>query len=311
MPASPPEPMPALVIGEALVDLIRRPDAPERASVGGSPLNVAVGLSRLDVPVALRTAVGDDDLGGLIQDHLHANAVALVDGSVTRRRTSTAVAAIGDDGSASYDFDITWALDASVDDPVMLVHTGSIAAVLEPGASAVATALRELRSTATISYDPNVRPQLMGDPATALSRIEDHVRAADVVKASNEDLAWLFPHSRADDVARRWLALGPAVVVVTHGDLGAHAVSAKAEARIPAPAVEVVDTIGAGDSFMSGLLAALHDAGLLGRSQESRLRALDADQLRGLLEFAAACAAVTVSRPGADPPRRDRVTPPA
>lgn len=296
---------PALVIGEALIDLIRRPGLADDARVGGSPLNVAIGLSRLDVPAVLQTHIGTDEHGDMIRAHLTENEVALLPGSVTDGATSTAVATIAPDGSASYEFDITWSVAGA---PVMapaLVHTGSIGAVLEPGASTVAETVRALRSTATISYDPNVRPKLMGGRDVARTKIEALVELSDVVKVSSEDLEWLFPGTTPADVARRWLRLGPAMVVVTLGEGGAYAAGPRAAVEIAASPTEVVDTIGAGDSFMAGLLAALCDRDLMGRAHADQLRALDAWQLCEVLQFAAACAAVTVSRPGADPPRRD------
>lgn len=298
--------LPALVIGEALVDLVERPGHAPAAVVGGSPLNVAVGLSRLGAPSTLRTHLGTDEYGALIRHHLVTNDVSVAPGSVRPGRTSTARARIGANGAASYDFDVCWAPGpAPAPDPApVLVHTGSIAATLEPGAAVVAAAIDEARATATISYDPNVRPALMGDRASAAARIEAIVRVADVVKASDEDLAWLYPGVDLTTVARRWRELGPALVVVTRGELGAHAVAKAVTLDIAAPEVTVVDTIGAGDSFMSGLLAALGDHGLLGRPAEEDLRTIDVLTLRRVVEYAAACAAVTVARLGADPPTR-------
>lgn len=306
MLASPTEPV--LVIGEALIDLIRRPGEPDDARVGGSPLNVAVGLSRLGVPVELQTHLGSDAYADLVTAHLAANDVPLVPGSVRDGRTSTAVATIGADGAASYDFAIDWSVGQGSVVPPGLVHTGSIGAVLEPGGSVVVEILRAARERATISYDPNVRPQLMGERDSARDRIESLVGLADVVKASDEDVAWLHPDLSLQEVARRWLALGPALVVVTRGGEGAYAVTAAGEVEVIAPTTVVADTIGAGDSFMAGLLAGLSDAALLGRETEADLRALAGEQLARLLGFAAACAAVTVSRPGADPPRRAELT---
>lgn len=319
MPASPTEPVAptgsggsggsaVLVIGEALVDLIRRPGEPDDARVGGSPLNVAVGLSRLGVPAVLQTHLGSDAYAELVAGHLAANDVPLVPGSVRDGRTSTAVATIGDDGAASYEFAIDWTVAPAPAASPALVHTGSIAAVLEPGGSAVAEILRAAREAATISYDPNVRPQLMGGRDAARERIESLVGLADVVKASDEDLAWLHPDLSLQEAARRWLALGPALVVVTRGGDGAFAVTATGAVEVIAPTTAVADTIGAGDSFMAGLLAGLSDAGLLGRDHEAELRALAGEQLLRLLGFAVACAAITVSRPGADPPRRAELT---
>jgi fructokinase len=292
------------VIGEALIDLIRRPGQPDDARVGGSPLNVAVGLSRLGVPVELLTHLGTDTYADLVTGHLDANGVGVVEGSVAHGATSTALATIGADGAATYDFAIEWALPGVPRRMPELVHTGSIGAVLEPGGRVVEETLRAVRSTATVSYDPNVRPQLMGDPVGARAKVEALVAVADVVKASDEDAAWLYPGLPVPEVARHWLGLGPALVVVTRGGEGAYAATAGEVVDVIAPRTTVADTIGAGDSFMAALLAALADAGVLGREREAALRALAGDELRRVLTFAAACAAVTVSRPGADPPRR-------
>jgi fructokinase len=295
------------VIGEALIDLVERAGEPAVPVVGGSPLNVAVGLSRLGVASTLHTHLGSDEHGSMIERHLATNQVGLSPGSVRDGRTSVARASIGPRGAASYRFDVAW--DPTAADPVpgaapVLVHTGSIAAVLDPGAEVVATAVAELRSSATITYDPNVRPALMGERTDARARIERLVRTADVVKASDEDLAWLYPDVHLTAVARRWLALGPALVVVTRGELGAHAVAKAVTLDVTAPDVVVADTIGAGDSFMAGLLAALDDRGLLGRTAEEELRTIDVLALRAVIEYAASCAAVTVSRVGADTPTR-------
>jgi len=295
------------VVGESLVDLIRRPGEPELARVGGSPLNVAVGLSRLDVAPALWTRLGPDEHGTLIAEHLGANGVAVVPGSVTSSPTSTAAAHIQEDGSARYEFDLAWELEAVIGLEPVLVHTGSIAAVLEPGAGVVRDLVCQLRGRATVSYDPNVRPQLIGEREAARARVESFVALTDIVKASVEDLEWLYPEQDVRDVALRWLRLGPAVVVATQGEVGAFAVTTNVTASVPARAVEVVDTIGAGDSFTAGLLAALDDLGLLGRENEAALRTISVADLEQILTFAARCAAITVSRPGADPPLRASV----
>ena len=147
----------------------------------------------------------------------------------------------------------------------------------------------------------------MGSREDARACIESFVSLTDIVKASSEDLEWLYPGHDSGDVARRWLDLGPAIVVVTKGELGAFALTSSAAASVPVGTVDVIDTIGAGDSFMSGLLAALDDAGLLGRENERSLRAIGAHDLEQVLRLAARCAAITVSRPGADPPHRAAV----
>lgn len=298
--------MKVLVVGEALVDVVRR-GGDDAVHPGGSPLNVAVGLQRLDVPATLHSSFGADAHGVAIAQHLEASGVTVTPATVHDGPTSVALATIASDGAASYTFSIEWD-PASLDLPpgdVDLVHVGSIGAALEPGATLVERLVTASRPSATISFDPNVRPQLMGSADTSRPRIERLVALADVVKASDEDLAWLYPDADVTEVTDRWLALGPALVVVTRGSDGADAVSAVGRIRVPAPPTGVADTIGAGDSFMAGLLAALSDRDLLGADRREALRELPASAVAQIVEFAARCAAITVSRPGADPPTRD------
>jgi fructokinase len=155
-----------------------------------------------------------------------------------------------------------------------------------------------------VSFDPNARPALMGDPAAARERVEQFVRAADVVKVSDEDLRWLAPDEDPAAVAAGWLALGPSVVVVTRGGEGATGVAAAGRVDVEAPPVEVVDTVGAGDAFTAGLLDALATADLLGVERSEQLRAIGTGALAAALRHATRVAAVTCSRPGADPPTR-------
>lgn len=302
-----------LVIGESLVDVIRHDDdddSDDDVRPGGSPLNVSVGLQRLDLPTTLHSSFGADAHGFTIAQHLAASGVSVTPDTVHNRPTSVALATIGPDGAASYTFSIEWdpAPLEVVPGTIDAAHTGSIGAALEPGATTVEGLLRELRSTAIISFDPNVRPQLMGSAEAALPRVERLVALADIVKASDEDLAWLYPETTISEIMRHWLTLGPALVVVTHGSDGADALARSGPVRAPALRANVVDTIGAGDSFMSGLLAALSDLGMLRGDQREQLRALSASDVEQVVRFAARCAAITVSRPGADPPtRRDLV----
>ena len=297
-----------LVVGEALVDVVRR-DGEDVVHPGGSPLNVAVGLQRLGVPATLHSSFGADPHGVAIAQHLEASEVAVTGSTVSDRETSVALATLAADGAATYTFSIDW-------DPARLevpegtfdaVHTGSIGAALEPGATMVEELLTKLRPTTTISFDPNVRPQLMGEPEEARVRVERFVALADLVKASDEDIAWLYPDATVAEILEHWLELGPALVVVTRGAHGADALAASGPAHVPAPPTEVADTIGAGDSFMAGLLAALSDMKLLGARRRRDLRELHAADVGLVTRFAARCAAITVSRPGADPPNRDAV----
>jgi fructokinase len=173
----------------------------------------------------------------------------------------------------------------------------------------VASELDTLRGLATISYDPNIRPQLVTNPKQARDRVLTMVAGADIVKASDEDIAWLYPGATAVHVAREWLRYGPSLVVVTRGPAGAHAVTHAGEVAVVAWPTRITDTVGAGDSFTAGLLAALADRDLLGRDRAAALRAIDVETTREVVNFAASCAAVTVSRHGADLPYRHELAP--
>jgi len=184
------------------------------------------------------------------------------------------------------------------------VHTGSIAAVQDPGCLAVAALVDAYHLSATVSFDPNVRPSLITDRELASQRIGHLVERSDVVKVSEEDLHWLDPDRSPEQIARAWLALGPRLVVVTMADQGAMAVCAAGEARVPTRAVHVVDTVGAGDSFMVGLLDSLWGLGLLGAQRRAELAGIGIDALTAVLEAGSATAALTVGRAGADLPDR-------
>ncbi|WP_435971830.1 carbohydrate kinase family protein [Streptomyces sp. Qhu_M48] len=294
-----------LVIGECVADIVRAPvgsGAADRLHPGGSPANVAYGLGRLGRDVTLLTQLADDPTGRRIGAHLRSAGVRVEIGGAPVR-TPSAVVGLDADGRATYTFDIAWSLAAPV--PAGLapdhVHIGSVAAVTAPGADTVLAETERLRDRATVSYDPNVRPALMGEHGAAVARVERCVALADLVKASDEDLAWLHPGEDPRAVAARWLALGPAVVLVTRGAEGSFALTRREEVTVDAPRVAVVDTVGAGDSFMSAVLDTL-----AGRGREE-LGALGAESLAGLLRRAGAAAAVTVSRAGAQPPDRSEL----
>ena len=297
----------ALVIGEALVDVVRGIDGDVQEHPGGSPANVALGLARLGRPVELLTWLADDDRGRVIRDHLEESGVRLAAGSDGAPTTSVATATLDAGGAASYTFDLGWRVPTEhVADfgSVLAVHSGTIGAALEPGGSSVLRILSEARVDATITYDPNIRPALLGDPARARELVERLVNLADVVKVSDEDLDWLEPGVDPREAARRWATQGPGVVVVTRGGEGAFAVTAGGvEVGVAAPAVQVADTVGAGDSFMAGLLDGLWSAGLLGAPHRIALGGVGADVLVPVLERCVRIAAITVSRAGANPPR--------
>ena len=298
--------MRTLVIGESLIDIVHRVDGSSQEHVGGSPANVAIGLARLGHDVTLATMIGQDERGARIAGLLHEEKVRLTEGSVGRRRTSVATSTLDATGAATYSFDLAW--QVSEDQPLdglAHVHTGSLAATLEPGASAVLTAIQSARPNATISYDPNTRPSLMGNPHEVRAKIEALIGRSDVVKASDEDIAWLYGGAPVAEVLRLWGQLGPSLVVMTRGDKGVLTWlrSSGELTTADAPVVKVVDTVGAGDSFMAGLLSGLLEAGLLGDLEaRERLRAATLADVRPAIDRALACAAITVSRPGADPP---------
>jgi fructokinase len=304
------------VAGEALVDLVPAPVGGYfEVAPGGSPANVAVALSRLGVPARLLARIADDMLGRRIRDHLTVNGVDLDHAVRAREQTSMAMVAVDADGGPSYDFRIAgtadwqWTPDeliAALDGPVVALHSGSLALTTPPGAAVLRELITRAAATATISYDPNCRPFLMGDPRDVLAGAHELLAVADVVKVSSEDLEWLVPGSTPEAVLEDWLGRGPAVIAVTLGGDGALAgTAAGVRSRCAGIPVPVVDTVGAGDTFSAALLAGLHRRGLLGAATRRDLKGIDADTLDGLLDEAATAAAITCSRRGADPPTTD------
>ena len=298
-----------VVVGEALVDLVgQRGGRTLAVHPGGSPANVALGLARLGNPVTLKTRVGRDALGVMIRDHLEAGGVVVDAGPDDDKVSTTLAIATLAAGIASYDFRIEWDVPSLVPLPVetRCLHTGSLGTVLSPGAANVVDLMERehARGRVTVSYDPNVRPALMGEAATARSSVERLVALSDVVKVSDDDLRWLYPDRPDEEVARAWLSSGPALVVVTRGGDGVYAVSREVELQQPAIRIDLVDTVGAGDSFTSGLLDGLRRADLIGAARREGLAAIDEATLADVVDEAAQIAAITCSRPGADPPTR-------
>lgn len=306
-----------LVIGEALVDVVIPSAASHAAEAitrpGGSPANVAIGLGRLGHAVSLVTALGDDEHGSLVRDHLAASEVAVIAQPIAR--TASATATLDEHGSATYVFDIDWELgDVAAEDLVGLgglavpwVHVGSIAMTLDPGASVARSIAAALRPSAVVSYDPNCRPMIMSERDAALAVIEEQVAQSDLVKLSDEDAEWLFPGQSLDEVARRWLALGPQVVMATRGGDGASAWIADGAGEAgAADAIErldvaadagtgpIVDTVGAGDSFMGAVISHL--------SEQAPSARFSPAAVRDALALAARIARRTCERVGADPP---------
>ncbi|QQQ62119.1 PfkB family carbohydrate kinase [Paenarthrobacter ureafaciens] len=289
----PGNPLEVLVVGEAIMDIVVSPQG-SVAYPGGSPTNVAYGLGRLGVETALLTSIGDDPRGTAIEQHLNGAGVALLPGSRRPGRTATATATLADDGSAHYDFDIYWALPATAPATLpKILHTGSIATLLAPGAAAVKELLLQSHQRCLVTYDPNIRPALLGSHAEAKSIFEELVPLTAVVKLSDEDAQWLYPDLQLDDVPRHILGLGARLVAITVGSRGSLLATGQAHAVVPAVQSTVADTIGAGDSYMSALIH-----GLLHRGNEG----FSAAALAPLGQAAAKAAAITVRRAGANPP---------
>ena len=308
-PASVTEPA-VVVAGDALVDLTPTTSVNGTAAYevhpGGSCLNVAVGLGRLGVPVALLARVSTDAFGDVLREHVHDSGVSLSHLVETDEPTTLAAVHLRA-GQASYSFYANGTADPGLLPghlkplaPEAALHVGSIALVLEPIASTLEGLLGRETGRRVITLDPNVRPGLIQDRTSYLRRFAGWTRSVDVLKVSEEDLAWLHPGRTEDEVVREWLEAGVSLVLVTHGENGASASTASAATRVAAPRVTVVDTVGAGDAFMAGALAHLHHRRLLERAA---LRALDDRELTGLVRTASLVAADTCTRAGAEPPR--------
>lgn len=287
-----------VVVGEALVDVVHRTDGSIEEFPGGSPANVAITLGRLGRTPRLATCLGDDERGRTVRTWLEESDVDVLASRIDR--TSTALARLDAGGAATYEFDLTWGLTADVVPGGDVLHVGSIAALLEPGAEAVLDAVKS--ATGLVSYDPNARPSITPDREAARARVEEIVALSGIVKVSDEDLIWLHPDSAAADVAARWSTVGPALVVMTAGGDGSVVYRAGEDiARIPVPIVDVVDTVGAGDTYTGGLIDGLVECGLV---TVDALRAASVHDIIRICTHAASAAAVTVSRAGANPPFR-------
>ncbi|MGA7203563.1 MAG: carbohydrate kinase [Specibacter sp.] len=287
-----------IVIGEALTDVVVTPDG-RSEHPGGSPANVAYGLGRLGVSTGLLTALGDDARGAAIETHLRSASVTLLPGAYSLDRTSSATATLAEDGSASYDFDIVWDLEPAAPAYVpKVLHTGSIATFLTPGAGAVKTLMQHSHRDCLISYDPNIRPALLGSHAEALSTFEDLINLTDVVKLSDEDAIWLYPRVNLDDIASHLLGLGAGLAVITKGAQGSLLATPATRLTIPAVQSTVMDTIGAGDSYMAALIMGLLTRGTVGYAPAV---------LEQVGRTASMAAAITVQRPGANPPTSDEL----
>lgn len=304
------------VLGERIVDFVPGADPQAyRAVAGGSPANVALGVRRLGGEPVLLGRAGDDGLAGLLDRAIAVNGLST---AALLRRSGPSLLAVctrQDDGSVSYYFyyqgspDLLWdatdlgqALAAARAAGASAWHTGSLVSWLGPGVDAVLDAWRAAHDAGdlTLSYDPNARPGTV--PREAMRRrVEDFVDLSHVVKVSDEDLDFLYPGEVAEEVCARWADRGPALVVLTRGARGLAAWRpGHPVIEVPGRPVTVADTVGAGDTVTAALLVGLGDAGALGAGDA--IAGLSDDVVRAILERAAAAAAITCSREGAQPP---------
>lgn len=289
----------ALVVGEALIDDVVVESDRVGHYPGGSPANVALGLSRLNLVTRLHTAIGDDEDGELIRKHLSESGVLLTAESGTNSPTSKATATLADDGSASYEFALSWD-PLNLDDlgAPKVIHTGSLGAFLDPGSDITRDIIRRGRAAgALITFDPNVRPALIPDSDKTRKLFKALTFSSHLIKLSDEDAEFLFPGKPLDYVLDLLIDGGPAVAGITCGSRGALLGSGQHRISIPSVKTTVADSVGAGDSFMAALISALAFEGGGWDGQPIPVRRLE--EIGGK---AARAAAITVSRPGADLP---------
>lgn len=309
-------PMPALpytlCLGEAVLDVVIRPDRAPEEHLGGSMFNVARGVVHQDVPASLCSWWGRDEYGSRFEEAARQAGIEVLPGTDGAASTPSARATLNPAGVADYEFDLTWDVPPIEDtERYGHLHTGSFAATLAPGGEKVFDIVHRMRGHATISYDPNARPALMGSPRQVVHRVEDLVSLCDVVKASDDDIAWMYPDTPLEDVLRDWVGLGPGLVVITRGEKGALALLTNEPAvqYLTPMTVPVADTVGAGDSFMAGLLSALLESGHLGSAEaRKRLRRARIADVMPALQRAIRTSAVTVTHAGSYSPTVAEVT---
>jgi fructokinase len=305
------------VLGECVADTFADPgrsglgELALRALPGGGPANTAVALARLGTPTRFLGRFSNDVFGTLFRDRLSASGVDLT-GSVSAPEPSTlAVADLDETGQATYTFyadsaaDWQWTaaeLAATQQDDAVCLHTGSLALVRQPGADHIEDHLASAREHVTVSIDPNVRPLLV-PPSAYRERLPRWCALADILRLSEDDLALLLPGAGLEEACDTWHAAGARLVVITLGGRGALASLDGHRVTVPTPAIDIVDTVGAGDSFTAGLLHRLAALGHLG----GRLDRLSLEEVSDACSFATHVAAMTCSVPGANPPRTEHL----
>ena len=299
------------VVGEALIDMVPADQPGEfRALPGGSPFNVAVGLARLGRRASLMARLADNAFGRILRAHAEAEGIDLGCAPRAAEPTSLAIISLNEHAQAHYDFylegtaDWQWTAAETAEPPpgTAVLHYGSIASWTAPGDAHIHDLARRLheRDQILISYDPNIRPFLLGSPDKARALVERSISQAHLVKASRDDVAWLHPDATPHQIGAHWLELGASLVVITDGPDGAHLFrTGNPPLTRPGRAVAVADTVGAGDAFTAGLLDALVRHGI---DTPGRLRQATRAQLVPAVDDAILVSALTCERVGADPP---------
>jgi fructokinase len=289
------------VVGEVLIDLI--PDGSERKPiVGGGPANTAKALSKLGIDTQFIDGISTDDYGQLAKDELINAGVKLDYVKYSDKPVCLAIVSLSDSGSASYefvientatfDFNLDWLPNPQTKRPSLL-HIGTLATAIEPGASVLFDWAKSVAKVAPVVFDPNIRPAVMNDREKYVKQVERWVSISSAVKVSDEDLRWLYPSLEIEQVVNNWLAKGPSLIVVTYGDRGLAGYREGEKVTIDAVKVAVSDTVGAGDTVGAILVEAIVKDGL---------DTLSGVRLEMMLKRAAKAAAITVSRSGANPP---------
>jgi fructokinase len=301
-----------LCCGEALIDMLPRQAAGGEQAfvpyVGGAVFNTAIALGRLGVPAGFFTGISTDFFGDMLRRALVQSDVATNYVQFSDRPTTLAFVRLAS-GQASYAFYdentagrmLTEDMIPAIGESVRAMHFSCISLIPEPCGSTYEAFMRREYRSRVMMLDPNIRRDFIPDKAAHMARLKRMIAMADIVKLSDEDLDWFGEAGAADEAAAGWLRHGPKLVIVTHGGRGANAYTRHGKVRVPAAPVEVVDTVGAGDTFNAGVLAYLDEAGLLSKEAVADL---PQEAVVAALTFAAGAAAVTVSRAGANPPWR-------
>ena len=304
-----------LCCGEALIDMLPRITTEGEAAfapyVGGAVFNSAIALGRLGAPAGFFSGLSSDLFGGQFRDALGASKVSSTYAHTSPRPTTLAFVRLNN-GQATYTFydENTAGRMLTIEDlpklgaEIEAMLFGAISLISEPAGSAYEEFMRREHESRVMMLDPNIRPNFIPDKAKHLRRIREMMAMADIVKLSDEDLKWFDEAGSHEDVVRNWLDRGPKLIVVTHGSEGAVGYSKAHKVTVMPQKVKVVDTVGAGDTFNAGILASLHEQGLL---TKAAIGSLSEDAIRKALDLGAKAAAVTVSRAGANPPWRHEI----